>query len=231
MIRFVIVTGVVAVLISSFGFAQDAPSKVQVFGGYSLLHADAAGLTSQTMDFVLGQGASAFALRSNYNGWSAEAQYNLDRWLGIAVDFGGETGGPITATSFAQGIGGLPKGNSYSALAGPVISYRTKSKLTPYVHGLFGIDRAKLDAGSLTGVASPESFNAETYTDFAIALGGGLDYKLTRHFAIRPAQLDWFHTSVNYNKFYGSAFDSVQFEGIRTRQRNVRFSAGVVAQF
>jgi opacity protein-like surface antigen len=232
MIRFSFAATALAVLISSFALAQDAPPKVQVFGGYSLLHADAAGLTSQTMDFVLGQGASTFALKSNFNGWSAEAQYNLDRWIGIAVDFGGQSGGPITTTSFAQGIGGLPNGNSYSVLAGPVISYRTKSKLTPYVHALFGVDRARLDGGSLTGVAgAPVSFNAETYTDFAIALGGGVDYRLTRHFAIRAGQLDWFHTSVNYNKFYGSAFDSDQFEGIRTRQRNLRFSAGVVVQF
>jgi opacity protein-like surface antigen len=231
MIRLAIAVGAVALLFGSFAFAQDATPKVQVFGGYSLLHTDAAGLTSQTMDFVLHQGSSAFALRSNLNGWSAEGQYNFDRWIGIAVDFGGQTGGPITATSFAQGIGGLPNGNAYSVLAGPVITYRTKSRFSPYVHGLFGIDRARLDAGSLTGVATPVSFNAESYTDFTIALGGGLDYKLARHFALRVGQLDWFHTSVNYNKFFGSAFDSDQFEGIRTHQRNLRVSAGVVVQF
>jgi hypothetical protein len=56
-------------------------------------------------------------------------------------------------------------------------------------------------------------------------------FALARHFALRVGQLDWFHTSVNYNKFFGSAFDSDQFEGIRTHQRNLRVSAGVVVQF
>jgi opacity protein-like surface antigen len=230
MMRYAAATVVLTVLIGSFAFAQDSTPKVQVFGGYSLLHADTAGLPVSNMEFVLGQPANSLELKTNFNGWSAEAQYNADRWVGIVADFGGESGGPVTAVG-GNKISGLPTGNSYSFLAGPVISYRTKSKMTPFVHALFGYDRARLNAGTVTGASSTVSFNASTYTDFAIALGGGLDYKLSHHLALRLGQIDWFHTSVNFNQFYGSAFNSDQFEGLRTRQRNLRISAGVVLRF
>jgi opacity protein-like surface antigen len=229
MTRFV-ATLTLTILIGSFGLAQDSTPKLQVFGGYSLLHADTGGLTGSTMDFVLGQPANTFALKTNFNGWSAEAQYNADRWLGLAVDFGGQYGGPITTLGGSK-ISGLPTGNTYSVLAGPVISYRKKPKITPFVHALFGWDRARLSASTLSGVSSPVSTNSSTYTDFTMALGGGLDYKLSQHFALRMGQLDWFHTSLNFNKFYGSAFASDQFQGFSTRQRNLRLSTGIVLRF
>jgi hypothetical protein len=153
MIRFAVAAVILIVLIGSFGLAQDSTPKLQVFGGYSLLHADTAGLTGSTMDFVLGQPANTFALKTNFNGWSAEAQYNADRWLGLAVDFGGQYGGPITTLGGSK-ISGLPKGNTYSVLAGPVISYRKKPKITPFVHALFGWDRARLSASTLRSVVS-----------------------------------------------------------------------------
>lgn len=229
MIRFAGAAVILSMLIGSFGFAQDTTPKVQVFGGYSLLHADTTGLPVSIMEFVLGQPANTLALKTNFNGWSAEAQYNADRWLGLVADFGGEPGGPVTA--LGGKISGLPSGNAYSFLAGPVISYRTKSKMTPFVHALFGLDRASLKAGTLSGASSTVSYNAATYTDFTMALGGGLDYKLSQHFALRLGQVDWFHTSVNFNKFYGTAFNSAQFEGLKTNQRNLRLSAGIVLRF
>jgi hypothetical protein len=46
--------------------------------------------------------------------------------------------------------------------------------------------------------------------------GGGLDYKISQHFAIRPVQAEYFLT-----KFPDGASD---------RQNNFRFGAGVVFQ-
>jgi opacity protein-like surface antigen len=230
MIRVAAAAITLTVVISSFASAQDATPKFQVFGGYSLLHADTARLPVTNMEFVLGLPANTLALKTNFNGWSAEAQYNADSWVGIVADFGGHTGGPVTAIG-GNKISGLPSGSSYSFLAGPVISYRTTSRMTPFVHALFGLDRASLKAGTVSGASSAVSYNAETYNDLTVALGAGLDYRLAQHFALRLAQLDWFHTSVNFNKFYGTAFSSDQFQGLKTNQRNLRFSAGVVVQF
>ena len=232
MIRFAAAAMAFIIPIGSFAFAQDATPKVQVFGGYSLLHLDHGGLNGGLLDLDLHQTSDPFAVANYFlDGWNAEAQYNTGRWLGIATDFGGRYGTPITA-SRDRTLAGLPKETAYSFLAGPVLSYRTKSRVTPFVHGLFGWDRTSLGASTITGsVTSPVSVAATNYTDFAMALGGGVDYRLARRVSLRLGQLDWFHTSVNLNKFYGSAFGTGLIQGLRTNQANRRFSAGVVLRF
>jgi opacity protein-like surface antigen len=232
MIRFAVATMTLAVLLGSFAFAQDTTPKVQVFGGYSLLRADHGGLSGALLDVDLNQVSNPFALPTYFfNGWNAEAQYNADRWIGIAADFGGRSGTPITA-SRDRTLAGLPKETAYAFLAGPVLSYRTKSKFTPYVHGLIGFDRTSLGASTIAGsVNPPVSVNATTYNDFAMALGGGVDYGFTRHFSVRLGQLDWYRTTINLSKFYTSALGGTLLEGLSTRQVNVRFSAGAVVRF
>jgi opacity protein-like surface antigen len=111
-----------------------------------------------------------------------------------------------------------------------VISYRTKSRFTPFAHALFGFDRTSLKASTITGLPSPVVAAATNYTDFAYALGPGVDYKLARHFALRGG-VDYFHTSINQDKFYMSVFGPGLFLGPANRQRNVRFSAGFVVSF
>ncbi len=196
MIRFAVATIILLAMIGSFVSAQDATPKVQVFGGYSFMHASTGGLTGSTLDLELHQYPGTLGVGSNFNGWNAEAQFNFDRWFGIVADFGGQYGTPITASGT---VSGLPSMSRYSFLAGPVISYRAKAKITPFVHALFGYDRASLSASTITGTSSPVTSFASTYTDFAIALGGGVDYKLSRHFALRVGQLDYFHTSLDLN--------------------------------
>lgn len=209
--------------------AQDSPPKVEVFGGYSFMHTDTGGLTGSTLNLELRQNPGTFGIGSNFNGWNAEAQYNFDRWIGIVADFGGQYGTPITGA--AKDVSGLPAMSQYSFMAGPVISYRAKARITPYVHALFGWDRASLSASTITGTSSPVTSFASTYTDFAIALGGGVDYKLSRHFALRVGQLDYFHTSLDLNSLYGSAYGPGRFQGLATHENNLRFSTGIVLRF
>jgi opacity protein-like surface antigen len=228
MTRFAVAT-LTLILIGLSAFAQDSTPKLQVFAGYSLLQADTGKLTGNTVDVDLHQPFNTFGVASNVNGWNAEAQYNFDRWFGIAADFGGRYGTPIIAGSAS--LSGLPNSAAYSVMAGPVLSYRAKVRITPFVHALFGFDRTSLSASTITGLSSPVSSAAITNNDFALALGGGLDYKLSRHLGIRVGQLDYFHTSVNLNSFYGSAFGVGLFEGLATHQRNLRFSTGIVLKF
>lgn len=217
-------------LIGSIALAQDSTPKVQVFGGYSLLHADSGGLTGIELDLNLRQFPNTFGVRSNYNGWNAEAQYNFDRWVGVAADFSGFYGTQMIVQSPSK-VSGLPNGNSYSVLVGPVASYRARKKITPFVHALFGWQRVSWSAGTFTGTSTPLSSSATAYNDFTMALGGGVDYKLLPHVALRVVQLDWYHTSLNLNSFYGSAFNTSLFQGLATREKNVRFSTGVVLNF
>jgi opacity protein-like surface antigen len=231
MTRFAVATIFLTVMMVSFAVAQEMPPKVQVFAGYSLVHADYGNLNGTIVDQDLRQPGGTFGLTGNYNGWSAEGQYNANRWVGIAGDVGGRYGTPFT-TPRDSATRGLPAFTAYSFLAGPVISYRTKSKITPYAHALFGFERASMSASTITGIPSTVNVSSTSYDDFTMALGGGIDYKLTQRFSVRPAQLDWYHTSLDLNKFYGSAYDEIGvFKGLATHESNLRFSAGVVARF
>jgi opacity protein-like surface antigen len=230
MIRWAVSTIALITLTGSLAFAQDSTPKVQVFGGYSRMYADNGGLSGLTLNEDLRVRNGPFALTSNFTGWNAEAQYNANRWLGIVLDAGGRYGTPITG-SRGYTLTGLPNASGYSLMVGPVLSLRGKSRFTPFVHALFGYERFRLSASTISGGSSPVSSTATTYTDVAVALGGGLDLRIIRHFSLRLAQFDDLRTTHNLNHFYGSAFPTGVFEGLATHQNNIRLSTGIVVSF
>jgi len=230
MTRFAVAVTILIVLTGCIAFAQDSTPRVQVFGGYSLVDADMGGLTSLKLDAALGQPVNTFGISSITKGWNAEAQYNFDGWVGLAIDFSGRSGKPFKSES-ATPVTGIPDQTAYSILIGPVLSYRTKSRLTPFAHALFGYDRTHLGASTIVGPSSTVASASSSYTDFAMALGGGVDYKISRNFLLRLGQVDYFHTSINLNTLYDGAFGTAAIEGLATRQRNIRFSTGIAVQF
>lgn len=160
---------------SLFATAQSA-SKFDVFGGYSYFNGSTSGTTG----------------RYSLNGWNAQGTYNLNHWLGATADFGGYYGSPFSLST-----------NDYSFLFGPTVSLRTP-RFTPYVHALFGVDRAhqSLLGGSVTDSA------------FAMAVGGGLDVPVKGRLSVRAAQVDWLRT-----------------DHFSTSQNNLRVSTGLVFRF
>jgi hypothetical protein len=126
----------------------------------------------------------------NFNGGSGQFAYNANRWLGLVGDFGGY----YTSDGFHAGV--------LSFLAGPRVNFRGHGKMTPFAQVLLGgarsIDNSPLNA-------------------FAMTAGGGLDYKISQHFAIRPVQAEYFLTRFS--------------DGASDRQNNFRYGAGVVFQF
>jgi opacity protein-like surface antigen len=205
---------------------------VEVFGGYSLLHAVNGGLNGAALDSALGVASGTSGVNSNFNGWNAEAQYNVKRWFGIVADVSGNYGSPITAAS-GSGVSGLPSGNSYSFLFGPALSYHARARMTPFVHALFGLNRTSLNASTITGlpVTSPGSTGAVSDSSFAMAFGGGLNYRLSPHAAIRVGQLDYLYTTHDLNSLYGNAFGPGLFSGLAEHENNLRFSTGIVLRF
>jgi hypothetical protein len=103
--------------------------------------------------------------------------------------------------------------------------------MTPFVHALFGFDRFSMSASTISGVSPPVTVTATTYTDAAVALGGGLDFKLSGRFALRLPELDELYTTHNLDHFYESVFTPGLFNGLATHQHNVRISAGIVVRF
>jgi opacity protein-like surface antigen len=114
----------------------------------------------------------------------------VNNWLGVTGDFG-----------YCK-VTGLPSGTSAHALNylfGPRVTYRASGTLTPFAHVLFG--------GQHFGVSGAGG----TANSFAMALGGGADYKLTEHVALRLIQVEYLYT---------------HFAG--TRQNNARIESGIV---
>jgi len=135
------------------------------------------------------------------HGGSASAAYNFNHWLSGVADFGGYHSGNILGTGV--------DGTLSTYLFGPRVSYRHYSRVTPFAQVLFGGAHA---SGRASGVSSSDSA-------FAMSVGGGLDLKLSRHFSLRPAQVDYLLTRFN------EGATSTQ------NQNNLRVSTGVVFRF
>lgn len=141
----------------------------------------------------------------NLNGGSGQFSYNATNSFSIVADFGGykfnqtltTPGGPVTVN-----------GNVFSYLFGPRYTYRG-GRVEPFAQVLFGGARAS--AGAL-GVSGSD-------TGFALTAGGGVDIKVSDHFAIRPVQAEYFLTR------FGSSLGATQ------SQHNFRYSGGVVFRF
>jgi len=150
----------------------------------------------------------------NYNGFNAGASYNFTRWLAAAVDVSGVYNSQPNTGS------GPSNTHIYSYLFGPRIYPVGHHKLTPYVHALFGISTFDFNAPAFGGSpAFSLSDNA-----FSFAIGGGIDWRITRHIAIRLAQLDFQQTRLLHTI-------AVQSMVPADNQNNFKYSGGVVFRF
>lgn len=208
-------------------FAQKSNPKIQIFGGYSLQHTDNGGLTSAEVNSKLDQTPGTFSLSTNYSGWNAQVQYNLNHWLGVAADFAGHYGNPLTSSNNL--LSELPKADEYSIMFGPVLTYKNFGKITPFVHVLGGLDRQHQTSGSIPGLFGSSAF----VTDWAVAVaaGGGIDYKLYPHFTVRVGQFDYVYTGHDLNKYYANAYGPGLFPNLANHENNLRFSTGIVVKF
>ena len=172
-----------AVAICTTAQAQDNPQpKAEIFGGYAFLHPG-----------VNVDGASA-NLENVPAGWGAAATFNFAQHLGLTADFGGHyktftTGDPDLSGKVHLG----------TIMFGPHVEFRTEH-FTPFVEGLFGIHR----------LAFPDS-GISSDNAFGLAVGGGLDAHISRHFDIRLAQVDFIHSKHTFGA------DDVTFNSIRYR--------------
>jgi hypothetical protein len=174
-----------------FGFAAAAQEKADVFLGYSYAR--------QTF----GSTISSF----NMNGGVAQIAAYPWSWFGLVGEFGAYTNSSI------RSIGSVPVGGTeYTYMFGPRIAFR-HGPLQPYVQGLVG--------GDSLNAAMRNAVGTTTGNSFAMAIGGGVDLRASKHFAIRLGQVDYFLTRLNSPLPANSAFN----------QNNFRYSGGIVFRF
>jgi hypothetical protein len=223
--------GVCLVLCSLAAFSQDY-SKVQVFGGYSWMHLDSAGMNNSNLDQATTGVAGTNSLKNGFSGWTGEVQYNVNDWAGIVVDGGGNYGTRVSVS----GVTGIPNGSSYTFLVGPVVQ-QAAGNWKPFGHLLFGFNRQNTDL--VNAVLNPGVVPTNTSdTAFAVAFGGGLDYKVGKHVSLRLAQLDYILTTHDYSTVSNAIINGLATSAIitniptsDTRQNNFRYSGGIVFNF
>jgi outer membrane immunogenic protein len=138
----------------------------------------------------------------NLHGGSASIAYKATSWLSGVADFGGYHGNNIVGTGV--------DGTLSTYLFGPRVSLRHHSRITPFGQVLFGVAHI----GGDNGLAFSASNNS-----FAMTVGGGVDLNVSKHFSIRPAEVDYLLTR----------FDELGTAG--QTQNNLRLSAGMVLHF
>ena len=149
--------------------------------------------------------------------------------LGIKAEFMG-----YSATSFTYTFGSdtpvvnplrtftIPKG-SYSStgdmftyMFGPVVTF-SHSRVRPFGEILFGGSNTNVFANLSTSIGTIGAF--PTQHPFTMAVGGGLTFRLSPHFSIMPAEVDYVLTR------YSNPLTNVN------NQNNFRYSGGLIFGF
>ena len=188
--------------------ATDLP-KEEVFLGYSLVRLSSNGNIIPSRDA---------------NGGSGQFVYNFSKGFGIAFDAGAVTNGAIGQTNTDTTVAHL--------VVGPRYKFNRHSKFQPYLQALFGgaysttstqipgvmvvnpliggnpLLPAPGDVVSARLVASRRSS--------AMLIGGGLDWRVSKHMQIRPAAFDYFMVS-----------PESLLPGLTKERNNWRYSAGI----
>jgi opacity protein-like surface antigen len=191
--------------------AQDMP-RMETFLGYTYVRANSA------------TNIPAFSA----NGGSGQFVYNFYKYFGGVMDVGAVHNGNLS--------GGFNIDNTtVNFLLGPRISFRY-SRLTPYFEALFGgahigestrvdgivstpvivLPAPRAGFGPIIPGQPITSRLVASQSAFAMAIGGGLDFKISKNVSFRPIGLD----------YYMTRFQNLR-SGNDNNQNNLRYTAGV----
>jgi opacity protein-like surface antigen len=151
--------------------AEEAP-RFEVFGGYSLAHAN-----------IATNVPNASPSHVNENGFNVAATAYFTRWLGATADFSGHFNTHLV--SFTDPFSKAPvKGNIttrvYPLHFGPQVRF-SQGQISPFARVMLGLFRITTKA---------QNFRAFD-NDFSFLVGGGLDVRAKPHWAIRAGQFDY----------------------------------------
>lgn len=125
------------------------------------------------------------------NGGSVEGTYYFTPVLGITGNFSAhfdkdDVTIPVGTIGSTVNRNVRFKEQTYNYMAGPQMRFPNRSRVTPFARVLLGAQttRTKLEGFS----TNSRSFNR---TNFALALGSGVDVRVNKNFAVRAVQIDY----------------------------------------
>ena len=184
--------------------ADDIP-KADLFLGYSMFRANSA---RNIPAFTSNGGLGTFA-------------WNFTNHIAAEFEFGGYHNGNIHNVRFDT--------TEMTYLFGPRVSLGRSKRVIPYVHTLFGGIHLTTSipvtlAPTPLATTGTTTRLAGTQDGFAMALGGGLDLRLSHHVTLRPIQLDYLMTRL---ADFGQSGQPSQ----TRNQHNLRYAAGILFTF
>jgi hypothetical protein len=155
-----------------------AQDNAEVFGGYSLVHANFPVTTIPVVCAAPPCPESTNNRQPNMSGWEVAGTFKPVPWLGITGDF----------SSHYDTIRGA-KARMQNYLFGPKFEWH--APVSPFFHALVGASHETIDNGPIVNglITVPRA-----RTDVAAVLGVGIDIKLGSVFAFRPIQFDYLLT-------------------------------------
>jgi len=209
--RKLLLLAILVVACGSMALAQSTDrAKPEFFAGFSIDSIDAQ--INQSGVFVQNSGN-----RLTGYGFDTSVTGYIHKNFGIEGDFDGHfrsktfnvstsSTGPFTPVN--------TKFNDFNFMGGPHVKFTTtNSKVSPYLHALLGGNHSKI-TGTTTGITVSDS-----ETDFALKLGGGIDFGMTDHVGLRVAG--------DYNPVFERNNNSTTTSNNRTRNDAI-FSVGLV---
>jgi outer membrane protein OmpA-like peptidoglycan-associated protein len=181
--------------------AQDQPApKWELFGGYSFLYPNA------DLHVLLPGGLLPVSspLESNPRGLGGSLTYDFNRWFGLTLDGSAHWGsGETTLGKKIDDVG-------FSNFSfGPKITFR-KTHVAPFLEVLVGNHRL-----------APDAFHDIDKLGFMF--GGGFDFKVSKHVALRLPRVDYVMSSYRYGP--SATTRSTDLRGIRA-QAGIVFTWG-----
>ena len=188
---------------------SDNSSRAEFFAGYSVLRTNYKAEHTNPFEPVI----VFFNGKQTLNGFNISATGYLTKGFGITGDFSGH----FETNRLADPLGGNieTKIRVFNILGGPQYKFRNHTRVSPYVRALGGVARTR----ARLIVPSLNSTDTKSSTDFSLAIGGGLDVRISDRVDLRVFQAD-------YNPIFLSRENELLFG--KSRADNVRFSFGVV---
>jgi hypothetical protein len=205
MLKYVLLAA--GLLIGVCASAQEVPvvPKMEIPVGFSFVnvHPDLAPITS-----------------FNVFGGGGQFNVNFGNYFGVKADFMGYAKGSGLSNQLRNNLDytDSTRGNTFTYMFGPQIKKHT-GKIQPFGEVLFGA--AHTNAYATIANAFDSASGSGSNNAFAMAAGGGIDFKINRNFSLRPVQVDYLLTRFSANHV----------AGYTNNQNNFRYVGGLVFTF